>query len=131
MPRFLSWLAMAVAGAFLVVSTTAYSLSTISWLAFAISVGTLVVSVAVAYCYRRDVATAVIGAAAAVVSMWTIVASLVYPQATVENLALASGLAIAGLAIAGLAAHELSSERAIVHAGATLDERETRLAPAA
>jgi hypothetical protein len=43
-PRFVSWLAIGIAAAFLVVATAAYSLSTTMWLAFAISIGTLVVS---------------------------------------------------------------------------------------
>ena len=88
-------------------------------------------SVGLAYGYRRHVATVLIAVAAAVVSAWTIVASLDFSQTTVQNLALASGLGIAGLAIVGLSAHELSSERAVVHSDVTADEREPKLAAAA
>jgi hypothetical protein len=38
--RFVSWLAIAIGGAFLVIATAAFSLSTVAWLAFAISIGT-------------------------------------------------------------------------------------------
>ena len=48
MPRFISWLAIAVASAFLVVATAAFSLPAIAALAFALSVGTLLVSSAIA-----------------------------------------------------------------------------------
>jgi hypothetical protein len=51
---------------------------------------------------------------ASVLSGWTIVASQVFVQTTVQNLALASGLGLAALAIIGLTAHELDSER-VVH----------------
>lgn len=131
MIRFLSWLVIGVAAAFLVAATAAFSLFTITWLAFAISIGTLVVSAAVAYGYRHDAATAVIGIATAVVSMWTIVATRVLSQTTVQNLALGSALGIAALAIAGLAVHELWSEHAVARSAATTDGHEPRLATAA
>jgi hypothetical protein len=69
-PRFVSWLATGIAAAFLVVATTAFSLSTIMWLAFAISIGTLVVSKAVSVTYYRSVATLVTGLVTALVSAW-------------------------------------------------------------
>ena len=51
MPPFISWLAIAVALAFLVVATAAFSLPAIPALAFALSIGTLLVSSAIAdYC---------------------------------------------------------------------------------
>jgi hypothetical protein len=113
--RFISWLAIGIAAAFLVVASASFgSLSTIAALAFAISIGTLVVSVGIAYGYRKHVATLVTAVVTAVVSAWTIVASLVFSQPTVQNLALAGALVIGGLAIVGLTANELSSER-IVH----------------
>lgn len=131
MIRFLSWLAIGLAAAFLVVATAAFSLFTITWLAFAIGIGTLVVSTSLAFGYRHDVATAVIGVATAVVSMWTIVATRVFSQTTVQNLALGSALGIASLAIAGLAVDELWSEHAVARSAATTDGHEPRLATAA
>jgi len=129
MPRFISWLFIGVAAAFLVVAT-ASSLSATTWLAFAIASGTLVVSLGVSYAYRRDSATLATGVVAAVVSAWTVVASLIFSQPTADNLALASGLGLAALAIAGLTEHELANERAIGNP-ASRGEAESRLSAAA
>src|SRR6478609_9417577 len=112
MPRFVSWLALAVAGAFLVVVSVSFSPASITSLAFAISIGTLVVSAGIAYNDRRSIPSLITAVAIAVISAWTIVASLVFSQSTVENLALAASLAISGLAVVGLTAHEVSHEHA-------------------
>ena len=79
-PRFVSWLAIGIAAAFLVVATAAFSLSTIMWLAFAISIGTVVVSAGISLTYYRSIPTLVTGLVTALVSAWTIVASLVFPR---------------------------------------------------
>ena len=131
MPRFISWLAIAAAAAFLVVVSVSFSLTTIGTLAFAISIGTLVVSAGIAVFDRRYVPSLVTAVVVAVISAWTIVASLIFSQSTVQNLALGASLAISGLAVVGLTAHEVSHERAAqsVTDGAT--EREGRLAAAA
>ena len=131
MPRFVSWLALAVAGAFLVVVSVSFSLASITWLAFAVSIGTLVVSAGIAYYDRRSVPSVLAALAVAVISAWTIVASLVFSQATVQTLALASSLAISGLAVVGLTAHEVSHEQAARAGKDTSTEREGRLAAAA
>lgn len=131
MYRFISWLAIGVAAAFLVVATASFSLSTIKWLAFAVSIGTLVVSAGVSYRYRRHIPTLVTGLLTTVVSAWTIVASLVFSPSTVQNLALASALAISGLAIVGATEHELANEHVLMHSLADSGERESRLAAAA
>jgi multidrug transporter EmrE-like cation transporter len=130
MLRYISWLVIGVAAAFLVVATTAFSMSTTASLAFAISIGTLIVAAAVSYRYRKDVATLSLGVATAIVSGWTIVASLVFSPQTVQDLALAAGLAMAGLAIAGMTEHELTSERAVEYS-TSRDEHEPRLSTAA
>jgi hypothetical protein len=131
MYRFISWLVTGVAAAFLIVATASFSLSAVSWLAFAISIVTLAVSAGVSYVYRRDVATLVTGVAAALISGWTIVASLVFSQPTAQNLALASGLALGGLAIAGITEHELAMERALTDGHPESGERDSGLAQAA
>lgn len=130
-PRFVSWLAIGVAAAFLVVATAAFSPSAIMWLAFAISLGTLVVSAGLSLAYRRSTSTLVTGSVTALVSAWTVVASLIFAQATVQNLALGGALAIAGLAIVGVTAHEVSTERASARSGSDSAEREPRLSAAA
>jgi hypothetical protein len=112
--RFISWLSVGLAAAFLVVSTAAFTLPVIDALALGIGIGTLVVSLGIAYGYRDHIPTLVPALATAVVSAWMIVASQVFSQASVQNLTLAESLAISGLALVGLTAHELSSEH-IVH----------------
>ena len=131
MPRFISWLATGLAAAFLVVATASFSSSTIASLAFAISIGTMVVSAGIAYGYRRHIATVLTASLTAVISGWTIVASLVFSPSIVQNLALASALAIAGLAIIGLIEHELSNERVLTHSLENSGQREPGLAAAA
>ena len=131
MPRFLSWLAIAAAAAFLVVVSVSFSLTTIGTLAFAISIGTLVVSAGIAVFDRRYVPSLVTALVVATISAWTIVASLIFSQSTVQNLALGASLAISGLAVAGLTAHEVSHERAAQSVNDSSTEREGRLAAAA
>jgi hypothetical protein len=131
MPRFISWLALAVAGAFLVVVSTSFSVAATTSLAFAVSIGTLVVSAGVAYYDRKSIPAVVTAAVIAVISAWTIVASLVFSQTTLQPLALGASLAISGLAVVGLAAHEVSLERAAQLVTSTSTEREGRLAAAA
>lgn len=130
--RFISWLATAVAAAFLVVASASFtSLTAIAWIAFGIGIGTLVVSAGVAYRYRDHMPTLVTGVLTAAVSGWTIVASLVFSPSTVQNLALAGSLAITGLALTGLTAHELSSEGVAHSLEASEGRRESHLAAAA
>jgi hypothetical protein len=112
--RFISWLTLALAAAFLVVAQAAFPLPAIAALALGIGIGMLVVSLGVAYRYSTDVPTLVPAVAIALVSAWTIVASQVFSQTTVQNLTLADSLAVGGLALVGLIAHELSTER-VVH----------------
>lgn len=122
MSRFISWLVTGVAAAFLVIATYAFSLPTVASLAFAIGIGTLIVSAAVSYAYRKDVATVATGLVTAIVSAWTIVASLVFSQPTVQNLAFASGLALAALAVVGITEHELNVERAAAYSAPGMED---------
>jgi hypothetical protein len=131
MPRYISWLTVGVAAAFLVVATAAFPPSAITSLAFAISIGTLVVSAGIGYVYRRHIATLVTASATVAVSGWTVVATLVFSEATMQSLALASALAISALAIAGETAHELSRERLLAQSAEGASERESKLAAAA
>jgi hypothetical protein len=66
-----------------------------------------------------------------VISAWTIVASLVFSQSTVQGLALGASLAISGLALVGLTAHEVSHEHAGRSARDRSSEGEAKLAAAA
>jgi uncharacterized membrane protein len=129
--RYISWLTLGVAAAFLVVATAAFTLPVITALALAISIGMLLVSLGIAREYRDHVATLVPALVAAVVSAWTIIASQVFAESTVQNLTLASALAISGLAIVGMTVHELSSERVVHSLEVGAGDRESKLAAAA
>lgn len=131
MSRFLSWLALGVAAAFLVVASVSFSAAATAALAFGISIGTLIVSAGAAYVDRTSVASVYTAALIGLISAWTIVASLVFSRQTVQNLALGASLAIGGFAVVGLTGHELSLERAAQSAKDTPGEREGRLAAAA
>jgi hypothetical protein len=131
MSRFLSWLALGVAAAFLVVASVSFSSAATAALAFGISIGTLIVSAVVAYIDRTSVASVYTAALIALISAWTIVASLVFSRPTVQNLALAASLAITGLAVVGLTGHEISLERAAQSAKDAPSGHEGRLAAAA
>jgi hypothetical protein len=124
MTRFIAWLAIGLAAAFLLIANVTFARSTTVWLAFGIGIGTLVVSAGLAYAYRRHAPTAAAAALCVVVSAWTVVASRVFTGDTVDHLILASTLAISAVAILGLTAHEIDVER-MAHEG------ERRLAAAA
>jgi FtsH-binding integral membrane protein len=112
--RYLSYLSLGVAAAFLAVATAAFPLSTVTALSFGMGIAMLVLSLGVAARYRKDVPSLVVSAGIAAVSLWTVVSSLVFSQGTVDDLAFASALAIGALSVVGLTAHELGAER-VVH----------------
>jgi hypothetical protein len=112
--RYISYLSLGVAAAFLVVATYAFSLSTIAALSLGLGVAMLAVSLGVAARYRSDVPSLVVSGAIAAVSAWIIVSSQVFAQSTVSDLTFASALAVGALATVGLTAHELDTER-VVH----------------
>jgi hypothetical protein len=114
-----------------VVASSTFTLSAITELSFGIGIGTLVVSLGLARHYHDHIPTLAIGILTTAVSAWTIVASLVFAEPTVQNLTLASSLAISGLAIVGLTAHELSNERNVHSFQGSAGRRESKLAPAA
>ena len=130
--RYFLWLAVALAAAFLVVASASFtSLAAIAWLTFGIGISTLVVSVGIAYRYRDHLSTLVTAIVSMGVSAWMIVASLVFSQPAVQNLAFAGSLAVAGLALVGLTTNELTNERVIRSLEMSEDRRESQLAAAA
>ena len=113
MSRYISWLAVSVAAAFLVVASASFSLGATASLAFAIAIGTFVVSAGIAYYSRKSPVSVYTAALITAISAWTIVASLVFSHSTVQHLALASSLAISGLSLVGLTTHEVEQEHAL------------------
>jgi hypothetical protein len=111
--RYVSYLALGVAAAFLAVATAAFSLSTVVGLSIGIGIAMLVVSAGLAVRYRKDIPTLVIGVCIAAISLWTVLAALFFSKGTVDDLTFASALAIGALTVVGLTAHELEAERAM------------------
>ena len=112
--RYTSYLSLGVAAAFLMFATAAFSLSTVAALALGVGIGMLAVSLGVAGLYRHDPASLAVSGAIAAVSAWTVIASQVFSQSTVDDLTFASAIAVGVLSIAGLSAHEFRAER-VVH----------------
>jgi hypothetical protein len=111
--RYLNNLALTIAAGFLVVATQAFIPATVAWLTFAMAITFTVIGFELLV-VRTTIAQRVISGLAAVIGIWTIVASLVYPATTVVWLGFAAGAAVVALGVAGLTAHELSTER-VVH----------------
>jgi hypothetical protein len=107
-------MAIAIAGAFLVVAQASFVPDTTMWLTFAVGAGALLVSSGLAIYYRNHLPTVAIAGAVAVLSGWMIVSSLVFSLSTVVTLALAEGLALGGLAVIGLTINEIAREH-VVH----------------
>ena len=112
--RFISNVALAVAGAVVVVSTQAFASQTAGWVTFGVSLGALAL-LAIANRERAGERIEwVIDVEIAVLALWSAVASVVYSGSTLKWLSLAEGLAYVGLAVAGLIVHEVRTER-VVH----------------
>jgi hypothetical protein len=109
--RFLGFISLGLAAAFLVVASQSFALFDIANLALGIGIGLLVISLAVAARYRRHIPSLISGATAGLVSAWMIVSSQIFSLSTVQSLTFAESLGIAGLALIGLVGHELGTER--------------------
>lgn len=112
--RYLTNLAMALIGGFLVVTSMAFAVPIFSWIMLGVGiVAVLLTAPAVAIAARGrnqrrlDGVTAVLGA-------WTIIASMVFAGAAVTWLGFASGIGLVAIAVAGLTLHELTTEH-VVH----------------
>ena len=112
--RFTSWIAVAVAAAFLVVAQASFVADTTMWLTFGIGAGALLVSSGLAVYYRKHLPTVATAGIVGVLSAWMIVSSLVFSLSTVVTLALGEGLALGALGVIGLAINELAREH-VVH----------------
>lgn len=111
--RYLTNVALMLAGAFLVVTSQAFGVAVFEWLMLGIGIIAVLLSGAIAV-RGRGVPQRSLDAVIGVLGAWTIVASLVFTGAVVTWLGFASGVAFALLALIGLTLHELVTER-VVH----------------
>jgi hypothetical protein len=112
--RYLSYIALGVMAAFLVVATSVFPLSTVEAIALGVGIGMLVVSLSIADRFRGDLASLFIGTASALVSAWIVLSTQVFSLPTVDDVTFYSAIGAGVLALAGLTAHELRAER-VVH----------------
>jgi hypothetical protein len=135
--RWLLTMTLALAAAFLVVESYAFSAGTASGIGFAVSIGMLVVGGALFATSRRarqylsvparDLRVAAwdgIAGLSIVVAGWNIVQSLVFGAGTARWLTFADGLGIVAVSVIGLVLHELSTER-VVHSLEVVREEAT------
>ena len=113
-PRFINNIALAVAGAVIVVSSQAFSSSVTGWLTFGVSLGTLVLLAVGMPVRARSRAHGMLAIGTGALALWSAVASVVYNGTTLNRLSLGEAIGFVALAVLGLAAHELETER-IVH----------------
>ena len=112
--RFISNVALAIAGAVVVVSSQAFSASVTGWLMFGISLGALALLAVVQRDRARGAIQRLLDVGIGVLALWSAVASVVYSGMTLTWMSFAEGLGFVALGVVGLVAHELQTER-VVH----------------
>jgi len=113
--RFISNVALAIAGAVVVVASQAFSSSLTGWLTFGVSLGALALLAVVQRDRARGRLQRMLDVATGALALWSAVASVVYTGTTLTWLSFGEAIGFVALGVAGLVAHELSTER-IVHA---------------
>lgn len=111
--RFISNLALAVAGAVAVVATQAFSDGIIRWLLFGVSLGALVLLALVQRDPARGRVQHLLDAGTGALAVWSAVASVVYSGSTLMWLSLGEAIGFVVLGVAGLLVHEMQTERAV------------------
>jgi hypothetical protein len=114
-PRFISNIAVAIAGAVVVVVSQTFTASVTGWVTFGVSLGALALLAIVQLDRARGSMQRLVDAGIGVLALWSAVASVVYTGTTLTWLSLAEGIGFVALALVGLVAHELKTER-VVHA---------------
>jgi hypothetical protein len=112
--RYLTNVALAILGGFLVVASQAFAPATLTWLMLGVGAASLAIVVPAIALPQRGSLQRVLDGGVAILGTWTIVAGLVFAGATVTWLGFASGIGFVAIALGALTAHELSTER-VVH----------------
>jgi len=111
--RFISNLALAVAGTVVVVSSQAFSQNATGWLTFGVSLGALALLGLFGRDQIGDRAQRLLDAGIGLLAIWSAVAFAIYNGRVLTWLSLAEGLGYVAFAIVGLALHEVEDERAV------------------
>ena len=111
--RFISNLALAIAGTVVVVSSQAFSSNVTGWLTFGVSLGALALLAVVERVRIGDRPQGLLDAGIGLLAIWSAIASVIYNGRSLTWLSLAEGLGYVAFAIAGLGLHEVEDERAV------------------
>ncbi len=111
--RFLTNAIVALAAGFLVVASRAFGSSTTGWLAFGIGIAILAIACLAQADRSRGAVQRVLDGIIALVSGWTVVASVVFHGATVTWLSTGEALALVALAFTGLTYNEVQEHAAV------------------
>jgi hypothetical protein len=122
--RFSTNLLVLLAGGLVAVASQAFDAAAGGWIAFGIAIGILALTGAAQLDRARGNVQVGIDAITALLSIWTIVASVVFDGAALTWLSLGEALGFVVLAVGGLVAHELSNERAMHSLAAVEDGNE-------
>jgi cell division protein FtsW (lipid II flippase) len=119
--HFISRLALALLGGFLVVVSLVWTGATLEWLFFA--GGIAMTLIAAADALAHGIAQRTLDGLIAVLGVWTIVESLVFTGAALKWISFGGASLLVALAVTGLVIHEMGSER-VVHELSVTGERE-------
>ncbi|MEP6812601.1 MAG: hypothetical protein ABI990_06410 [Actinomycetota bacterium] len=111
--RFISNVALALAGAVVVAASQAFTSSVTGWSLFGISLGALALLVLVQLDRARGPVQRLLDAATGVLALWSAVASVVFSGTMLTWLSFGEAAGFVGLAMLGLVAHELKTERVV------------------
>jgi Trk-type K+ transport system membrane component len=112
--RFISNVALALAGAGVVVASQAFTAHVTGWVTFGVSLGALALMALVQLDRARGLVQRLLDAVTGALAIWSAVASVAFSGTTLTWLSFAEGFGFVGLAVLGLVAHELKTER-VVH----------------
>jgi hypothetical protein len=112
--RFISNVALALAGAGVVVASQAFTPHVTGWVTFGVSLGALALMALVQLDRARGLVQRLLDAVTGALAIWSAVASVAFSGTTLTWLSFAEGFGFVGLAVLGLVAHELKTER-VVH----------------
>jgi hypothetical protein len=114
-PRFISNVALALAGGVVVAASQAFTPSVTGWLMFGVSLGALALLALVQLDRARGLVQRLLDAATGTLAVWSAVASVVFTGTMLTWLSFGEAVGFIALAVVGLVAHELKTER-VVHA---------------
>jgi hypothetical protein len=113
--RFISNVALILAGAAVAVASQAFAPSTTGWIMFGVSLGALALLGLVQIDRARGSVQHLLDAGTGALAVWSAVASVVYTGTMLTWLSFGEAVGFVALALVGLVAHEVRTER-VVHA---------------